>query len=91
MFNKPRMALAAALVFGSASAVAAGEGSPDLSYPRGYDKSASVPRRTAPVAWQGARGHVLENYGWAPQLNERAYTAEEKVLFDRATGSPDHN
>ena len=91
MFNKTRMALAAVLVFGSASAVMAGEGSPDLSYPPGYDNSASGPRRTAPVAWQGARGHVLENYGWAPQVNERAFTADDKALFDRATGSPDHN
>ena len=91
MLNKTRIALAAALSLGGAATVLRGEGSPDLSYPPGYDNAASAPRRTAPVSWQGARGHVLENYGWAPQLNERAFTAEEKALFERATGSPDHN
>ena len=89
MLNKARIALAAALVFGSASAVPAGEGSPDLSYPPGYDNTTSVPYRSAPVQWQG--GDVLENYGSAPQRRVRGFTAEERALFDRQTGSPDHN
>jgi hypothetical protein len=91
MLNKARIALAAALVFGSPSAVLAGEGSPDLSYPPGYDNTVSAPYRTAPVLLRGARGDVIENYGWEPQRSGRGFTAEEKALFDRQTGSPDHN
>jgi hypothetical protein len=91
MLNKARIALAAALVFGSASAVPAGEGSPDLSYPPGYHSTASAPYRTAPVLLRGARGDVIENYGWVSQPSERGFTPEEKALFDRQTGSPDHN
>ena len=91
MLNKARIALAAALVLGSASSVLAGEGSPDLSYPPGYDNITTAPYRTAPVLLRGARGDVIENYGWAPQSSGRSFTVEEKALFDRATGSPDHN
>jgi hypothetical protein len=91
MLNKARIALAAALVFGSATTVLAGEGSPDLSYPPGYDNTVSAPYRTAPVLLRGARGDVVENYGSAPQSSDRGFTAAEKALFDRATGSPDHN
>ena len=92
MLNKARIALAAALVFGSAPAVLAGEGSPDLSYPPGYDNTTtSVLHTSAPVRLQGARRDVLENYGWAPQGGVRGFTTDEKLLFDRQTGSPDHN
>jgi hypothetical protein len=91
MLNKARIVLAAALVFGSASAVLAGEGSPDLSYPPGYDNNtASAPYTAAPVRLQ-ARRDVLENYGWAPQGGVRGFTTDEKLLFDRQTGNPDHN
>jgi hypothetical protein len=91
MLNKTRILLAAALVFGSAASVLAGEGSPDLSYPPGYDNTVSAPYRTAPVLLRGARGDVIENYGWASERGVRGFTHDEKVLFDRTTGSPDHN
>ena len=91
MLNKARIILAAALVFGGASTVLAGEGSPDLSYPPGYDNTASAPYRSAPVQLRGARSDVLENYGWTPEGGVRGFTTDEKMLFDRQTGSPDHN
>jgi hypothetical protein len=90
--KKTTIALAAALILGSASAALAGEGSPDLSYPPGYDNVGSAPHRTAPVLLRGARGDVIENYGWAPEHGAaRGFTTDEKILFDRVTGSPDHN
>jgi hypothetical protein len=89
--KKTTIALVAALVFGGTSGVPAGEGSPDLSYPQGYDTTVSAPYRTAPVLLRGARGDVVENYGWSSQPSVRGFTLEEKALFDRATGSPDHN
>jgi hypothetical protein len=91
MLNKTKIALAAALVFGSATAALAGEGSPDLSYPPGYNNTGSAPWRTAPLSLRGGRGDVLENYGWAPEGSAGGFTTDEKVLFDRVTGSPDHN
>jgi hypothetical protein len=89
--KKTTIALVAALVFGGTSGVLAGEGSPDLSYPQGYDTTILAPHRTAPVLLRGARGDVVENYGWSSQPSVRGFTLEEKALFDRATGSPDHN
>ena len=91
MLNKITIALVAALAFGGAPGALAGEGSPDLSYPPGYSATTSTPHRIAPVLLRGGRGDVLENYGWAPEHSVRGFTTDEKALFDRMTGSPDHN
>lgn len=92
MLNKTRIALAAALIFGSASAAMAGEGSPDLALPAGYDNTGLAPSRTTPTQWQGAQSDPLSAYAFEPQYNtRRGFTAEEKALFDRVTGSPDRN
>lgn len=88
MLNKTKIALAAALIFGSASAVLAGEGSPDINVPKGYG---SVAPQQAPF-----RGDVLDAYASTqrqvrPARNPavRPFTAQEKELFDRETGTGD--
>jgi len=90
MLHKTKMALAAALILGSASAVLAGEGSPDINVPKGYSSVAL--QQYAPL-----RNDVLDAYastqwqGRQARHGARPFTAEERELFDRETGNVDRN
>jgi hypothetical protein len=71
MSNKAKIALAAALIFGSASASLAGEGSSDLSNAPNFDITHSAPTYSAPAY----RGSV--------QRSERRELSSQSVRHDR--------
>ncbi len=85
MINLAKIGLSAALVIGIASIALAGEGSPDLSYPPGYEYSYRAPR-VAAQPYRATRGGALDAYGWADE-SVRPFSAKEQRWFDQATGN----
>lgn len=91
MINTAKLGLAAALFFGVASTALAGEGSPDLSYPPGYEYSAPAPRAAAQQTRVFAGSdNPLDAYALDHQ-GVRPFTRQEQQWFDRSTGSADNS
>lgn len=79
-----KFGLAAVLALGVASHALAGEGSPDLSYPPGYEYAPSHASDAAyrhPV-WAARGAYAQVGAGEDVRRNEQ-------LLFDRATGNGD--
>ena len=85
MLKHTKLALAAAMIFGVASAAVAGEGSPDMAVPGGYSDAA------APIQLYDDDALNAFASEWVERPEVRGYTAGEKALFDRATGHVDGN
>ena len=93
MISKTNIAVAAALVLGSASLAVAGEGSPDLSTPWNYSTTYAAPPTAAPFVAERPARRVerrvdRENTGYA-QRRATGPSARDELQLEREADWPD--
>ena len=88
MSRNVKFVLAAAMILGGATATFAGEGSPDINVPPGYN-DAATPRAAVPV-YRAARTNALDAYALSSRQRDRAVIVQGSGATPRETGRYDN-
>jgi hypothetical protein len=84
MSRNVKFALAAAMIVGGATATLAGEGSPDINVPPGYNDVISTPRATV------SHANALDAYALNARQRDRAFIVQRNATSPRETGHYDN-